>query len=82
MPAVQQTAAEKAAVASCDVAQIAALPSVPTTKLADDRRNACVVLPFHSGQGSGRLYLGKTRLTGNGVDTATVSSPRVRAIRS
>jgi preprotein translocase subunit SecD len=64
-------AAAKAAIASCDVNQVAALPSIPTTNLADDKRDACVVLPFHSGQGTGRLLLGPTRLTGHDVDSAS-----------
>jgi preprotein translocase subunit SecD len=63
-------AAAQAAIASCDVNQLAALPTIPTTQLANDKRDACVVLPFHSGQGNGRLYLGPTKLTGNDVDSA------------
>jgi preprotein translocase subunit SecD len=64
-------AAAKAAVASCDLNQLAALPSIPTTSVADDKRDACVVLPFRKGQGTGRLYLGPTKLTGKDVDSAS-----------
>ncbi len=67
-----QDAAAKAAIASCDVNQLATLPSIPTTSLADDKRDACVVLPFRPGQGTGgRLYLGPTKLTGSDVDSAS-----------
>ena len=45
------TAAAQAAIASCDVDQLAALPTIPTTQLADDQRDACVVLPFRSRPG-------------------------------
>ncbi|HEU5302425.1 MAG TPA: protein translocase subunit SecD [Acidimicrobiia bacterium] len=67
--------AAKAAVASCDPNQIAALltagTEVPNTTRADDRRSACVVLPLRDGQGGApRLLLGPTELTGNGVDSA------------
>jgi preprotein translocase subunit SecD len=66
-------AAAKAAIASCDVQQLATLPSIPTTQLADDKRDACVVLPLRpgGGGGGGRLYLGPTKLTGKDVDSAT-----------
>jgi preprotein translocase subunit SecD len=64
-------AAAQAAIASCDVNQLAALPTIPTTQLANDKRDACVVLPFRAGQGKGRLYLGPTKLTGNDVDSAS-----------
>ena len=68
-------AAVKAAVASCDDAQVAAILSagtnVPTTSRADDKRKSCVVLPTRDGGASGaRLYLGPTKLTGKGVDDA------------
>jgi preprotein translocase subunit SecD len=63
--------AAKAAIASCDVNQVAALPSIPTTSVGDDKRDTCVVLPFRKGQGSGRLLLGPTKLTGKDVDSAS-----------
>jgi preprotein translocase subunit SecD len=67
-------AAVKAAIASCDPNQVLGLlqagTEVPTTDLADDKRKACVVLPMRAGQGGGRLYLGPTKFTGNGVDDA------------
>ena len=68
-------AAIKAAVASCDTSQVAALFSartaVPNTERADDKRKSCVVLPVRSGQsGAPRLYLGPTKFTGKGVDDA------------
>ncbi|HZP30640.1 MAG TPA: protein translocase subunit SecD [Acidimicrobiia bacterium] len=66
-------AAAKAAIASCEVNQLATLSTIPTTRLADDKRDACVVLPFHAGQGTGRLFLGPTKLTGNDVDSASSS---------
>jgi preprotein translocase subunit SecD len=58
--------AARAAVASCDVNQLATLTEIPTTNLADDDRDTCVVLPVKDGGGS-RLYLGPTALTGQGV---------------
>ncbi len=63
-------AAARAAVASCDQSAISALPTVPTTKSADDARDKCVVLGFRPGQGSGRLLLGPTVMTGNDVSSA------------
>jgi preprotein translocase subunit SecD len=58
--------AARAAVASCDVNQLATLTEIPTTNLADDTRDTCVVLPVKDGGGS-RLFLGPTALTGKGV---------------
>jgi preprotein translocase subunit SecD len=68
-------AAAKAAVASCDPNQVAALLTagtpVPSTSRADDKRGACVVLPVRKQEGgAGRLLLGPTALTGRGVDSA------------
>jgi preprotein translocase subunit SecD len=65
-------AAAKAAIASCDLNQLATLPTIPTTHLADDKRDACVVLPVKSSEGAAgtRLYLGPTRFTGGEVDGA------------
>jgi preprotein translocase subunit SecD len=65
----------KAAVRSCDPAQVIPIlqsgVDVPTTALADDKRDACVVLPVRSDQsGARRLYLGPTKFTGKGVDDA------------
>ena len=59
--AASDTAA-RAAVASCDQNAIAALAEIPTTSRADDRKDACVVLP-QAADGrpnrlSGRLLLG------------------------
>jgi len=69
-------AAVQAAVASCDPNQVVALvdagADVPTTSRADDKRDACVVLPTREGGADGpRLYLGPTKLTGRGVDEAS-----------
>ena len=64
-------AAAKAAIASCDPTQVEALlaagTNLPTTSLADNKRDACVVLPERGGT---RLYLGKTALTGKAVSGA------------
>jgi len=55
--------AAKAAVASCDPAQLAPLPpeQIPTTKAADDKSKACVVLPAREQEDlpDVRYYLGK-----------------------
>jgi preprotein translocase subunit SecD len=66
------TAEAKAAVASCNEATVATLTTIPSTVRADDRRNACVVLPNKPGtKASSRYYLGKAGLTGKGtVSTA------------
>jgi preprotein translocase subunit SecD len=61
--------AARAAIASCDVNQLATLTEIPTTRLADDNRDDCVVLPVKDGGGN-RLFLGPTALTGQGVDSA------------
>lgn len=68
-------AAAKAAVASCDPNQVAALlvagTPVSNTSRADDKRGACVVLEVRKQQGSAaRLMLGPTALTGKAVDSA------------
>jgi preprotein translocase subunit SecD len=64
-------AAAKAAIASCDPTQVEALltagTNLPTTSLAEDTREACVVLPDRSGN---RQYLGPTALTGKAVSGA------------
>ena len=64
-----------AALASCDATQVGTLlaegVTIPTTKRADDERDACVVLPER--QTKSRLYLGKTALTGKAVDSAKAS---------
>jgi preprotein translocase subunit SecD len=58
--------AVKAVVASCDPTAVAALPEVPTTTRADDKRDRCVVLPGRKADDgpAGRYYLGKTAMTG------------------
>jgi preprotein translocase subunit SecD len=68
-------AAVKAAVASCDANQLSTLfaagTPVPSTTRADDKRKDCVILPTRdSGANASRLYLGPTKLTGQGVDDA------------
>ena len=64
--------AAKAAVKACDAAQVQTLLAsgvkIPTTRLADDKRKACVVLPLKDG--GSRLLLGPTELTGSAVDSA------------
>ena len=67
---VSASGAASAAIASCDVNQIAALPEVPTT---DSSPDTCVVLPFKSRDVKGRLYLGPVRLTTADLDSATSS---------
>jgi hypothetical protein len=67
---VSASDAASAAIASCDVNQIAALPEVPTT---DSPPDTCVVLPFKSGEGDGRLFLGPARLTTADLDSASSS---------
>jgi preprotein translocase subunit SecD len=69
-------AAAKAAIASCDAAQVTALVAagtkLPTTSTEDDKRDACVVLPLRKGVGGAvpRLLLGPTKLTGKGVSSS------------
>jgi preprotein translocase subunit SecD len=60
--------AAKTAIASCDPAAVAALPEIPTTRLADDKRAQCVVLKGR--EGNIRYLLGPTALTGKGVSGA------------
>jgi preprotein translocase subunit SecD len=56
-------AAARAAVASCDLAAVTALPAVPTTNGADDTPGACVVLPESpGGTRVARYYLGPAGL--------------------
>jgi preprotein translocase subunit SecD len=64
-------AAARAAIASCDQTAISALTTLPTTKPADDAADKCVVLPFRKGQGTGRLLLGPTVMTGKDVSGAS-----------
>ena len=62
------TAAAKAAIAKCDDATVSTLTTIPTTTRADDKRNACVVLPNKpGGKNAPRYYLGKAGLTGKAV---------------
>jgi preprotein translocase subunit SecD len=61
-------AAAKAAIASCDPTAVAALTEIPTTRLADDTREECVVLEGRDGDV--RYLLGPTALTGDGVSGA------------
>ncbi len=65
-------AGAKAAIASCDDATVATLTEIPTTTRANDKRDACVVLPDKpGGRNASRYYLGKAALTGKGtVSTA------------
>ena len=69
-PATDPEAAARAAVASCDSAAISALTEIPTTKPADDKRKACVVLTTRDDPKGARLLLGPTVMTGNDVDSA------------
>ncbi|MFI5045586.1 MAG: protein translocase subunit SecD [Acidimicrobiia bacterium] len=68
-PPSASDAAAKAAVASCDTKTLATLTEIPTTSVADDQRDKCVVLPGRDPKGV-RYLLGKTALTGKGVDSA------------
>ena len=61
----------RAAIAACDTAKVATLKTVPTTDRADDKRDACVVLPNKpGGKAATRYYLGKAGLTGAAVSSA------------
>jgi preprotein translocase subunit SecD len=62
-------ATAEAAIASCDPSAVAVLPEVPSTKVAKDKRDRCVVLPGRDPKGV-RYFLGPTALTGKGVDSA------------
>jgi preprotein translocase subunit SecD len=73
VPAANTDAAAVAAIASCDPTRIGALKRFPTTPRADDKRDACVVLPFRSEDSQAkqyRLLLGPTQLTGKDVSSA------------
>jgi preprotein translocase subunit SecD len=66
-------AAAQAVIAGCNPAAISALERIPTTRRADDTRDACVVLPFRSQDSQAdkyRLLLGPTAMTGKQVDHA------------
>jgi len=69
-----QAAKVPAAVASCDRARVVLLfelgNKIANTGLADDQRDACVVLP--EGASPRRMYLGKTQLTGTAIDVVRV----------
>jgi len=61
----------RAAIAACDNAKVATLKTIPTTDRADDKRDACVVLPDKpGGVKATRYYLGKAALTGKAVSSA------------
>jgi hypothetical protein len=62
-----------AAVAACDQSALS-LPRVPTTRRADDAAPSCVVLPQRDT--SGRLYLSRARVSGDGI--LSVRRRRVR----
>jgi len=64
-------AAALAAIKSCDVSAVEALPKIPTTSREDDKRGDCVVLPDKpGGPKAGRYYLGPAALTGKAVSSA------------
>jgi preprotein translocase subunit SecD len=76
----EQSKAVQAVIASCDPAQMAKVPAqsqilIPTTKIEDDKRDGCVVLPtLNQGKSSGptpRLFLGKTVMTGKDTSGAS-----------
>ncbi len=75
----EQSKAVQAVIASCDPAEMAKIPQasqilIPTTKVENDKRDTCVVLPTRSqGGASGstpRLFLGKTVMTGKDTSGA------------
>jgi preprotein translocase subunit SecD len=75
----EQSKAVQAVIASCDPAEMAKIPQasqilIPTTKVENDKRDACVVLPTRNqGGASGpapRLFLGKTVMTGKDTSGA------------
>ena len=68
--------AAKAAIASCDPNAVAALPKIPTTSRADDKRDACVVLPDKPGGQNGR------RATTSGPPGLTGKASSARPRRS
>ena len=76
---VSASGAASAAIASCDVNQIAALPEVPTT---DSSPDTCVVLPFKSRDVKGHLYLGPVRLTTADSTAPPVASRAARVTSS
>ncbi len=75
----EQSKAVQAVIASCDPAQMAKIPEasqilIPTTKVENDARDACVVLPTRNQAGKSgptpRLFLGKTVMTGKDTSGA------------
>ena len=65
--------AAQAAIASCSATAISALDRIPTTNRANDKSNACVVLPIRAGDDQAdkyRLLLGPTVMTGDEVSKA------------
>jgi preprotein translocase subunit SecD len=74
VPATESAdAAAQAAIASCDATAIQQLTRIPTTRRVDDKRDACVVLPFRPEDDQAkqyRLLLDKTALTGKEVSSA------------
>jgi preprotein translocase subunit SecD len=59
-----------AAIASCDVAALEALASIPTTEASADDAEACVVLEPHDPEVGSRFFLGRTTLTEDDVRRA------------
>ena len=61
----------EAVIASCDANAAAALSAIPTNSWADDRSDACVVLPdAPGGKKAARYYLGPAGVTGRAVVSA------------
>ena len=60
----EQTAAAKAAIESCSVSAVLALPTIPTTSRADDKADRCIVA--ESRDGKQRFLLGPSALEGKG----------------